>query len=223
MFPNRIHHIQIKRSLHDVVVYYHVKWGHPLAATLAALYEFVDMIFLCRRYAYLSPFPVVCPPYLMLWLPFVSLSSADDRNFVVCGEAFPFYYMDWDFNSGLKSQIRVSSIVMIYLGIPRLHFNICWAAAFPLPFITHINLHSYSEEPSGHRSFFSVKLGPYVAWYMFVMCDASMCLKRFVESDTYTWCGNAPVGRRNLWFDECVVYYTHFRERMFESQKQNRT
>ncbi len=64
-----------------------------------------------------------------------------------------------------------------------------------------------------------VKLGPHDVWYLFVMIDAWMYLKRFIESDTYTRCGNAPVRQKNLWFDECVVYYTYFCGWKFEKSR----
>ncbi len=54
---------------------------------------------------------------------------------------------------------------------------------------------------------FSFKLGLHDAWYVFVMCNARMCKKQFVESGTYASCGNVPVGWKNLWFDECAVYW----------------
>ncbi len=34
-----------------------------------------------------------------------------------------------------------------------------------------------------------------------------MCSKKFVESDLYIWCRNAPVEWNSLWFDECAVYW----------------
>ncbi len=52
-----------------------------------------------------------------------------------------------------------------------------------------------------------VKLGPHDAWYVFAICNAWMRFKKFFESDTYTLCGNAPVRRKNLQFDEFVIYW----------------
>ncbi len=34
-----------------------------------------------------------------------------------------------------------------------------------------------------------------------------LCSKKIVESDTYTWYENVPVGWKHLWFNECVVYW----------------
>ncbi len=51
------------------------------------------------------------------------------------------------------------------------------------------------------------------------VCDTWMCLKRFVESDTYTWYGNVPVGRKILRFGECAVYYTYFCGWKFERSR----
>ncbi len=64
-----------------------------------------------------------------------------------------------------------------------------------------------------------LKLGPHDVWYLFVMFDAWMYLKRFVESDSYTWCGNAPVRQKNLWCDECAIYYTYFCGWKFERSR----
>ncbi len=65
----------------------------------------------------------------------------------------------------------------------------------------------------------SNKLGQHDVWYVFMMHDVWMCLKRFVKSDTFTWYENAPIGWKNWWFNKRTVYYTYFYGWKFERSR----